>query len=69
MIDNKNEKYFSNTLKKAIDDKLIGRGVTELSEVTQEQLYQATVLVLKDIMKEKRPWQKPILPMLYGLRG
>ena len=54
MIDNKNEKYFSNTLKKAIDDKLIGRGVTELSEVTQEQLYQATVLVLKDIMKEKR---------------
>ena len=41
-------------IKRLIDEKLNARGVGSVKEVSAEQVYQALVLVLKDILKERR---------------
>ena len=48
------EKISKQELKERIEAKLITRGITDPTEATEEQLYQATVYALKDIMLEYR---------------
>ena len=51
----KNEKLTRGTeIKRLIDEKLIARGVGSVKGASAEQVYQALVLVLKDMLKERR---------------
>jgi starch phosphorylase len=53
-ITGKKEKITKQELRERIEAKLINRGVFDPSSATEEQLYNATVLVLKDIMIDYR---------------
>ncbi len=53
-ITGKKEKITKQELKERIEAKLITRGITDPSTATEEQLYQATVYAIKDIMLEYR---------------
>ena len=53
-ITGKKEKITKQELKERIEAKLITRGITDPESATEEQLYQATVYALKDIMLEYR---------------
>ena len=53
-ITGKKEKISKQELKERIEAKLITRGVTDAAEATDEQLYQASMYALKDIMIEYR---------------
>ena len=53
-ITGKKEKISKQELRERIEAKLITRGVTEPNTATDEQLYQAVVYALKDIMLEYR---------------
>ena len=53
-ITGKKEKISKQELRERIEAKLITRGITEPNTATDEQLYQAVVYALKDIMLEYR---------------
>lgn len=53
-ITGQKEKITKQELRERIEAKLINRGVFDPSSATEEQLYNATVLVLKDIMIDYR---------------
>ena len=53
-ITGKKDKITKQELKERIEAKLITRGITEPSSASEEQLYQATVYAIKDIMLEYR---------------
>ena len=52
--ESENYPYDSAALKKLIVDKLHKRGVANEKAATPEQLHQATVYVLKEMLEEKR---------------
>ena len=53
-ITGEKDKITKQELRERIEAKLITRGVFDPSSATEEQLYNATVLVLKDIMIDYR---------------
>ena len=50
----KKDKISKQKLKEKIEAKLLSRGVRDVTEATDEQIYQATVYTLKDIMLSNR---------------
>ena len=53
-ITGKKDKISKNELRERIEGKLITRGICDPASATEEQIYQATVYALKDIMLEYR---------------
>ena len=53
-ITGKKDKITKSELKERIEGKLITRGICDPASATEEQIYQATVYALKDIMLEYR---------------
>ena len=53
-ITGEKDKITKQELRERIEAKLINRGVFDPTSATEEQLYNATVLVLKDIMIDYR---------------
>ena len=49
-ITGKKDKITKSELKERIEGKLITRGICDPASATEEQIYQATVYALKDIM-------------------
>ena len=53
-IEKKRDKITKETLARRIESKLFSRGVTDPAGASAEQVYQATVSVLKDLIARKR---------------